>query len=459
MLFLTILLGLTAPSLAAVRAAANLNVSAATLETYGCDATCQAVFNYAQTKDRELFGTDFEFGFYATASNFSGSQPGDLLKFEAINPEDLNVITGMSAYRFQYTSRDPNGSLVPATGFIGIPYTTFRKDKKYPVIAYAHGTIGVFAGCAPSTTPTLYDYTSWSLLMGKGYAIVAPDYAGLGNNYTPHKYLSFPAHANDLYYSMIAARKVFPGLFTNEWMSVGHSQGGGAVWKLSESKMLQTGAAGKYIGTVALAPASKIYDMTLLGIEKLTQTPDYASYDILYETLWLPFAIERAIPNMDRAPFAETLQNRTKIATIAQACNYAIMSLAYGLEPSALFTPAILNNTDFQKWQDMVAPANGGKAGEPMMVIQGLNDTAVLPQITIKSYRDTCRYGNEAHLRLYPGMDHSDVLTASSPEWLAFISNRFTGENTTGRCSTITHKPFDAAHMVTSSEADEMISI
>ncbi|KAF5856671.1 hypothetical protein ETB97_007027 [Aspergillus alliaceus] len=180
---------------------------------------------------------------YATTSKFSKSQPGDLLKFEAVDPDGHDVITGMSAYRFQYTSRDLNGSPIPATGFIGIPYTSFRKDRKYPVIAYAHGTVGVFAGCPPSTTPTLYDYTGWSILIEKGYAIVSPDYAGLGNNYTLHKYLNFPAHANDLYYSLIAARKAFPGVFTDVWMSVGHSQGGGAVWKLSESNMLQAGAA------------------------------------------------------------------------------------------------------------------------------------------------------------------------------------------------------------------------
>ncbi|KNG91055.1 hypothetical protein ANOM_000737 [Aspergillus nomiae NRRL 13137] len=455
----TILLGLAVPSLTAAKAAANFNLSTATLETYGCDTTCQTVFNYAQAEDRTLFGTDFEFGFYATASNFSRSQPGDLLKFEAIDPDDLDVLSGMSAYRFQYTSRNLDGSPVPATGFIGIPYTSFRKDKKYPAIAYAHGTIGVFAGCPPSTTPTLYDYTSWSIFVEKGYAIIATDYAGLGNNYTEHKYLSFPAHANDLYYSMVAARKAFPGLFTDGWMGVGHSQGGGAVWKLSESELLQTGAAGKYLGTVALAPASKIYDMTLLGAELLSQTSDYASYDILYETPWLPFAIERVFPNMSRAPFAETLQNRTKLADMAQACNYGIMSLAYGLKPSDIFTPAIKNNPELQQWQDMVAPANGDKAGEPMMIIQGLNDTAVLPQTTINSFKDTCRYGNEAHLRLYPGMDHSDVLTASAPEWLAFIDGRFAGRKTTRNCTTITHQPFDAAHMVTDPEAAAIANI
>ncbi|KAE8377070.1 Alpha/Beta hydrolase protein [Aspergillus bertholletiae] len=459
MLVLTILLGLAAPSLTAAEAAANFNLSAATLDSYGCDATCQAIFAYAQAEDRTLFGTDFDFDFYATASKFPQSQPGDLLKFEAIDPDNLDVISGVSAYRFQYTSQDLDGSPVPATGFIAIPYTSFRRDRKYPAIAYAHGTLGVFAGCPPSTTPTLYDYTSWSMLIERGYAIIATDYAGLGNNYTEHKYLSFPVHANDLYYSMVAARKAFPGLFTDEWMSVGHSQGGGAVWKLSESKLLQTGAAGKYLGTVALAPASKIYDMALLGTELLLQTSDYASYDILYESLWLPFAIERVFPNMSRAPFAETLQNRTKIASLAQACDYGIMSLAYGLKPSDLFTPAIKDNADFQKWQDMVAPANGDKAAEPMMIVQGLNDTAVLPQITIGSFKDSCLYGNEVHLKLYPGLDHSDVLTAGSPEWLGFLDHRFAGRNTTGNCSTITHRPFDAVHMVTHPEAAEMTSM
>ncbi|KAF5856672.1 hypothetical protein ETB97_007028 [Aspergillus alliaceus] len=162
---------------------------------------------------------------------------------------------------------------------------------------------------------------------------------------------------------------------------------------------------------------------------------------------------------MSRAPFAEPLQNRTKIANITQACNYAAMSLAYGLQPSGLFTPAIQNNADFQKWQDLVAPANGAKAREPMMIIQGLNDTAVLHQTTFASFMDTCRYGNEAHLRLYPGMDHSDVLTASSPESLAFINGRFAGRKSTGNYSIITHRPFDAAHVVTDPEAKEIASI
>ncbi|KAE8153490.1 Alpha/Beta hydrolase protein [Aspergillus avenaceus] len=437
MLPFALLFSLMGFSLIAARVAAGSDVSVPTLEALGCGPVCQYAFNHGQAKDRKMFGSDFDVDFYATASKFPDSQPGDLLKFETIDPDSLDVIAGLTAYRFQYTSRDLDGSPVPATGFIGVPYKNLRDGDKYQVIAYAHGTTGVFAGCSPSSTATLHNHTSWSLLVEQGYAIVAPDYAGLGNDHTTHKYLSFPAHANDLYYGMIAARKALPDLFTDEWMSVGHSQGGGAVWKLSESKQVKSGAAGKYMGTVALAPASKVYDMTLVGIDALSHAPDYAKYDLFYLSLALPFAIQRALPDMSRAPFAPALQNRTKIGKMAQACNSALMALGADLKPSDLFTSALQDNSDFQKWQDMVAPANGDKADEPIMIVQGSADTAVWPEITTASWKDSCRHGNEAHLHLYPGMKHSDVVAASSRNWLRFISERFAGKPVTGKCGNV----------------------
>ncbi|KAJ0146726.1 Vacuolar amino acid transporter 1 [Fusarium oxysporum f. sp. albedinis] len=50
------------------------------------------------------------------------------------------------------------------------------------------------------------DYT------GRGYAVVATDYARLGNHYTDHKYCTYPAHANDVYYSCGALTGWFNGV-------------------------------------------------------------------------------------------------------------------------------------------------------------------------------------------------------------------------------------------------------
>ncbi|PYI19594.1 hypothetical protein BO99DRAFT_458779 [Aspergillus violaceofuscus CBS 115571] len=370
---------------------ANFNVSTTTLPQLGCDTICQTYFKAGLAADVEMFGTSFDSDFYSTASNFTGSAAGDLLKFE------------------------------------------------FP------GTIGVFAGCPPTTTTDLYDYHSWSLLIEDGYAVVVPDYAGLGNNATLHKYLSFPAHANDLYYAMVAACKALPHTFTSECMSVGHSQGGGAVWKLSKSELVKTHGAGEYLGTVALAPARRIYDMTVLTAETILTGSSYASYD-------------RVIPGIDLSFFSATFLQRVQIAELAQACYYSIMSLGYSLTPPEIITntSALVNNAPFQAWQNATAPANGGTAETPMLIVQGLNDTAVLPEITVRSFNASCLSGNKVHMSLYADMDHTDVLTASSPEWLGFIRDRFARETTSGRCSAIQRTPFDRAHLVTEVELSEV---
>ena len=436
------LLGLITGSLTAASKAANFDLPSAIFREHGCGEECEQLFNLAEKQDRQLFSSDFDFDFYATAPDFIGSHPGDLLKFESVNPNNLKISSGITIYRFQYTSRALNGTFVPATGFIGLPNNSSRSDEKHPAIAFAHGTSGVFRGCPPSTTPTLADYSSWSLLVNSGYAVVAPDYAGLGNDYIKHQYLSFPAHVNDLYYGMVAARQALPDSFTDEWMSVGHSQGGGASWKLSESPLHHRGGAGTYLGSVAIAPATKIYDIAVATMDILFQRLDYASYDIIYKLAWLPIALKRAFPRASISFIAQEMQERVTLATEAQSCMSGILSLAHGLKPKELITdPAwVKHNRFLKRWQDWVAPANGAKAMGPLMIIQGLNDTAVLPEITIDSYDDTCRHGNEAHIRLYEGASHVDVFHTSAPEWLEFIRNQFAQEkgDFRGACSSAT---------------------
>lgn len=462
-MLLSFVLTLSSVSLSVAKSPANLNASTGTLASLGCDAACQHAFYAGQKADIEMFGTDFDFDFYATARNFSSSKPGDLLKFQPLNASSLSVINGFSAYRFQYTSRSLNGSAVPATGFIGIPYVSAQQGGKYPVIAYAHGAIGIYAGCPPSTTAKLYDYYTWSMLAQNGYAIVAPDYAGLGNNYIDHEFTTFSAHANDIYYGMVAARKAFPNAFTETWASVGHSQGGGSVWKLSESALLKSGKAGKYVGTVAIAPASRIYDLLLLAAEKILPRPDYYTYYITYIFLWMSTALKRAIPSADlQSVFAEKLLQRAHIADLTQSCNDGALSLGLGLSPDEIITStaALRDSTDLQTWQNISAPAMGNKTEQPLLIVQGLADTTILPEATVNSFHDTCKYGSKAHLSLYPGIDHGDLLTASSPEWLRFLHERFEGKNITGGgCTQTTHAPFDAAHMVTLNQSTIILDL
>lgn len=103
----------------------------------------------------------------------------------------------------------------------------------------------------------------------------------------------------------------------------------------------------------------------------------------------------------------------------------------------------------------MVSPAMGDKGQNLLLIIQGLEDSAVWPPSTINAFQDTCKYGNDAHLSLYPSMDHSDVLSASSPEWLSFLRERFEGKTSRGGCKKTVNTPFDASHMAAKLEDSE----
>jgi acetyl esterase/lipase len=87
------------------------------------------------------------------------------------------------------------------------------------------------------------------------------------------------------------------------------------------------------------------------------------------------------------------------------------------------------------------------KSCQPVLVVQGLEDVLVLPQVVDSAYNVACQAGSEVHLQLYPGFDHDPVLPASAPSFLQWMEVRFDGVATRGVCSREIVEPFDTANM------------
>ncbi|KAG7388742.1 hypothetical protein PHYBOEH_007756 [Phytophthora boehmeriae] len=467
-LLLTALLA-SAHSVAA-KQASNFDVSAATAESYQCGPSCQEVLKTTNAADLQTVGADFDWDFYAVADNFSTAKPGDLLKLKPVNPTNLTTISGVSVYRIQYVSEDLNGTYLPVSGYIALPFS-LPDSGAFPLVAWAHGTIGAYHGCAISNGPNLFDYHSWSLLSESGYAIVGTDYAGLGTYGTDHKYCAFPAHAKDLYYSVTAARQAFGSVLSAEWMSVGHSQGGGAVWKLAEdvdtiaaaqcSSRTQSqnqeqdtrqtecrSEADHYLGTVALAPATKIWDMVQLAAKQLLSSSNVHSSSGASLLPMIDIAIKRVFPEYNSTILGDTLKARMGLADEAQLCASALLGLTLDLDVADMtsLSTSGMSASDVmlaEQFQNTTAPANGVAAHGPILVVQGVNDTAILAETTEQAYESACSDGSEVHLNLYPKQDHSGVLTAAAPDWLKWMSDRFAGKAAAGQCSKQTKQAFD----------------
>ncbi|EED12065.1 conserved hypothetical protein [Talaromyces stipitatus ATCC 10500] len=414
----------TAQAQTSIGQASNFNIRKEVALSCGCNETCQEVLTLTNAGDLETLGTAFDFDFYNTADNFSTSTPGDLLKLAAINSSQLDVPAGMATFRFQYTSQDLDGSPVPSTGFIAFPFEKPAHDRKIPLVAYAHGTIGVYRGCAPSSSPNLFDYDSWSPLIFRGYA----------------------AHANDLYYSVQAAHKAFPGVFTNEWMSIGHSQGAAAVWKLSEHPLVQNASSG-YLGTVAVSPGVKLYDTAKVVFDSIFPRPDFHQFVVAAEMGPLAYGVMQAFPNYTAPWLGEAMRRRISLTALAQSCTLAFMGMSFDLTREELIAPDANPAADetLKQFQSINAPAQGDSASRPLLVIHGWNDTSVLPEITVEAYHDAVATGNEVHLLRYPGLDHSATITASAPAWLKFLDDQFAHKPGRGVSTDVTFQPFDLA--------------
>jgi alpha-beta hydrolase superfamily lysophospholipase len=207
--------------------------------------------------------------FYRSPQVNASTPPGTLLAVEEVtDPKVYTLAPGLALSRILFVSETFNGTAVPASAYILWPWQakTFRNSSLnisgVPVVGWAHGTSGVHGECAPSHIRNLwYQYSTPYTLSLQGYAVVAPDYVGLGVNstadggYLAHEYFANPAGAKDVLFAVDAAQAAFPEL-SKYFVTMGHSQGGGVAWAIAERQRARSVEG--YLGSVAGSPITNI---------------------------------------------------------------------------------------------------------------------------------------------------------------------------------------------------------
>ncbi len=158
--------------------------------------------------------------------------------------------TGVTLYRIEYRTERGDGSAGASTARVYLPSTPL--PLPLPVIVIGHPTDGLAASCAPSSDPTSNQDLAlpWA---GLGYAVIVPDYAGLGNEGV-QSYLDNHDQAYSLLDGARALRKLLPApALSTQILAIGHSQGGGAV--LSAQALAKAyGADGTLSAAIVFAP-------------------------------------------------------------------------------------------------------------------------------------------------------------------------------------------------------------
>lgn len=144
--------------------------------------------------------------------------------------------------------------------------TPMHMPEGWPVVAWAHGTVGIGDDCTPSAGHRNdADYLNhW---LSQGYAVVAPDYTGLG---TPGlmSYFNGKATATSVVDAVVAAQELqsTADKLSTKWAVVGQSQGGGAALHVAHDAAGRSADAGlDYRGAVATGAPAYIEELALVS--------------------------------------------------------------------------------------------------------------------------------------------------------------------------------------------------
>ncbi len=188
---------------------------------------------------------------------------------DASGAGDTVAQTGVRVVKLAYRTQRSNGAAAMTSATVYLP--AVPRALPAPVVLIGRSTSGVADDCAPSKA----DHPLPNLALpfaARGFAVIAPDFAGLGTEGT-HSYLDNHDEVGQLLDGAIALRALEPdGLVGDPVAAAGYSQGGGVVLSAQALEFATTGTR-TLSAVVAIAPEWPISTRSF-GYEDVLRHPD-----------------------------------------------------------------------------------------------------------------------------------------------------------------------------------------
>ena len=329
--------------------------------------------------------------------------PGTILKVEEYTNVTLYTIPmSLAMSRFLYMTETLNGTSAPASGYVLWPYLPRKfanltsaaqdgKKPKFPLLGLAHGSSGFTQACAPSNLRALWGEvaTTFPFVLA-GYAVVAPDYLGLGVANTTSPYFILPSQANDYFRAIEAAQSAWPHLLSKEFVIAGQSQGGGVSWAGAHRQAVRP--VDGYLGTVAISPFPNVFEAVASEDEA----------QVNGRMLAIARGMSSVYPGFELSEWlTDAGIARLRLMDELQACGDASGVLFGAEEGKVQVLKDGWNSTESALWFQDISSMDGKPFASPMMVLMGLDDgNAYEPSVTA-SAKKTCDMYPGSHLEYY----------------------------------------------------------
>ncbi len=340
-------------------------------------------------------------------------EPGELISTEKVTD---------STYRILYHTENYLGEPTLSSGMLYLPKEKITKNT--PIIAWAHGTVGLGPTCAPSKAKNPGEHIpGLQAMLANNWVVVATDYAGLGTEGV-ERYLIGKDEAHDVLNSVRAVRNFFGGKISNRFALWGHSQGGHAV-------IFSANLAKSYspeLSLVAVAAAAPAVELTQLVNEQL-ETPVIWAIGPEIATSW-PLVYKNLNIKEVLSPVAFKNYQRLSNQCIGRETLEAIGRNFLGQK---FF---IKNPTKILAWRNALNNETPKPILEtPFLIVQGEKDLVVLPNTTRHFIESSCKAGSNLNVLWFDAGGHLDVPNLASQDVVSWFANKFKGLPETSSCN------------------------
>ena len=352
--------------------------------------------------------------------------PGTVIRTAPLTGADGSPVEvpGGSAYRMLYVSQRPDGSPAASGASYFIPDSPAPPGGR-PVVAWAHGTVGMGDACAPSrSADPVSQFTTWlPQMMQLGWVVVATDYVGLGTP-GPNLYLVGQAEATDVVNSVRAVHSVPEAEAGTTYAVMGHSQGGhSSLWtgELSDEIAAELDLA----GVVAIAPAAELPEIVSAQWNTAVGWAIGPEAVLSWQSLDPALPIDGTLTGAGIDNYQRLAEECIKLAGLEGLARSDLGQSFFRADP--LGNPA---------WDSLVREQTPPPlpAELPVLLAQGTADQVVLPWPNAALQERWCAAGSTISSLWMGNVDHLNAPFVAGPQAVVWIADRFAGRPAPRSC-------------------------
>lgn len=333
---------------------------------------------------------------------------------------------GMRAWRVRYWTSD-KGRPIQVTGMVIAP-SVRSGGKPRPVIAWAHGLVGIAQRCAPSVgTANFAAIPALGDAIRRGYTVVAPDYPGLGSDMV-HPVLVGRSEGASLLDAVRAARGIPSADAGSRFALWGESQGGhAALWAGQMAARYAPDL--QLVGTAAIVPPTDLARNFDEGrdprVRALLTSYTAASWSRYYGAPMSTFG-SRQVQNVMLRLADNNCVTPGKTPRLGTIIGVAIAQAAVRKVDLGQAKP----------WAGLMRANNPSPSAiqVPTLIYSGSQDTIVAPAVVRDFARQACAAGRPLAYKIVSGGRHATVAHLEAQATLDWIGDRFAGKRVTTKC-------------------------